>query len=71
MLDVSQQNVGSICSNTPLIQPLLRDGPQYKIHLAWLVALELGILQNPGERASFTSTTEGLPTEEQLHDIKV
>jgi len=54
MLDVSQQTVGSVCSNTPLIQALLEDGPQFKTHSAWLVTLELGILQNPGQTASLS-----------------
>jgi len=42
--DVSQQTVGSIYSNTPLIQALLEDGPKFMTHSAWLVTLELGIL---------------------------
>jgi len=54
MQDVSQQNVGCIYSNTPLIQALFGDGPQFKTHSAWLVTLELGILQNPGQTASLS-----------------
>ena len=32
MLYVSQQTVGSIYSNTPFIQALLVDGPQFRSH---------------------------------------
>jgi len=42
--------VGRIYSNTPLIEALLEDGAQ--THSAWLVNLELGNLQNPGQTAS-------------------
>jgi len=34
MLDVSHQTVGSIYSNTPLIQALQEDGSQFKTHSA-------------------------------------
>jgi hypothetical protein len=44
--------LSSIYSNTPLIQALIEDGQQFKTHSAWLVTLELGILQNPGQTAS-------------------
>jgi len=54
MLDVSQKTVDSIYSNTPLIQALLKDGPQFKTHSAWMVTLVLGILQNPGQAASLS-----------------
>jgi len=47
MLNVSQQTVGNIYTNTPLIQALLVDGPQFQTHSTWLVTLKLGILQNP------------------------
>jgi hypothetical protein len=66
MLDLSQHTVSSGYSNTPLIQALLVDGPQFKTHTAWLVTRTLDILLNP-----FTNATAGLPTEEQLHDIKL
>jgi hypothetical protein len=56
MLEVSQQTVGSIYSNTPFIQALLKDGPQFKTHSAWMVTLELGNLQNPGQTASLPPT---------------
>ena len=45
--------LSSIYSNTPLIQVLLEDGPQFKAHLAWLVALELGILQTLDRQLPF------------------
>jgi len=48
------ENCGSIYSNTPLIRALLKDGPQFKTHSAWMVTLELGILQNPGQTASLS-----------------
>jgi hypothetical protein len=51
MLNVSQQTVGS---NTPFIQALLEEAPQFQTHLAWLVILEFGILQNPGQTASLS-----------------
>jgi hypothetical protein len=54
MLEVSQQTVSSIYSNTPSIQALLEDGPQFTTHSARLVTLELGILQNPGQTASLS-----------------
>jgi len=72
MLDVSQQTVGSIYTNTPLTQALLGYGPQFKTHSAWLVTLELGILQKPlTDSFPFTSATEGLPKEEQSHSTKL
>jgi len=54
MLEVSQQTVGGIYSNPPLIQALLQDGPKFMTHSAWLVTLQLGILQNPGQTASLS-----------------
>jgi hypothetical protein len=72
MLDVSQQTVVCIYSNTPLIQALVGYDPQFKTHSAWLVTLELGILQKPLiDSFPFTSTTEGLPTEEQSRTTKL
>ena len=44
MLDLAQQTVSSIKSNKPLIQALLMDGPQFKVHSAWLVTLKIDIL---------------------------
>jgi len=46
------ENCGSIYSNTPLIRALLKDGPQFKTHSAWMVTLD---------SFPFTSTTAGLP----------
>jgi hypothetical protein len=54
MQDVSQQTVGSIYSNTPFIQALCGDDPQFQTHSARLVTLEIGILQNPGQTASLS-----------------
>jgi hypothetical protein len=71
MLEVSQQTVSSIYSNTPLMQALLEDGPQFKTHLAWLVTLELGILQNPGQTASLSPGFAGITREKQLHHTKL
>jgi len=54
MLHLSQQSVSSIKSNEPLIQALLVDGPQFKIHNAWLVTLKIDILRKTGETASLS-----------------
>jgi hypothetical protein len=54
MLDLSQQTVGTIYINTPVIVALLEDDPQFKTHLAWLVTVELGIFQNRGQTASLS-----------------
>lgn len=54
MLDVYQQTVASIYSNTHLIQALHEDGPQFETHSAWLVTMELGILHNHGQTASLS-----------------
>ena len=55
-LDLSQQTVRSIQSNTPLIQALLTDGSQFKIHNAWLVTLKIDIVQTTGQTASLALT---------------
>ena len=71
MLDLSQQTVNSIKSNTPLLQALLVDGPQFKIHNAWLVTL-IDILQKTGQTASLSLTPlQDTPTEEELGDIQL
>jgi hypothetical protein len=56
MLDLSQQTVSSIESNTPSIQALLVDGPNFKIHNAWPVTLKTDILQKTGQTASLSLT---------------
>jgi hypothetical protein len=56
MLDLSQQTVSSIKSNTPLIQALLVGGPRFKVHSAWLVTLKIDILQKTGQTASLSLT---------------
>ena len=71
MLDLSQQTVSSIKSNIPLLQALLLDGPQLKIHNAWLVTL-IDILQKTGQTASLSLTPlQDTPTEEELGDIQL
>jgi hypothetical protein len=49
------------------------DGPQFKIHNAWLVTLKIDILQKTGRTDSFpfTNATAGHPTAEQLGDIQL
>jgi hypothetical protein len=71
MLEVSQHTVGSIYRNTPLKQALLEDGPQFKTHSAWLVNLELGNLQNPGQTASLSPTFCWNHNRKKLHHTKL
>jgi hypothetical protein len=54
MLDVSQQTVSSIESNIPSIQALIVDGPNFKIHNAWLVTPKTDILQKTRQTASLS-----------------
>jgi len=54
MLDLSRHTMSSDYSNTPVIQAVLVDGPQFKNQTAWLVTPKLDILQTPGQTPSFT-----------------
>jgi hypothetical protein len=64
MPDLTQHTVSSDYSNTPSIQALLVDGPQSKTLTAWLVTLQL-------DSFPFINATAGLPTGQQLDDIKL
>jgi hypothetical protein len=67
MLDLSQHAVSSGYSNTPLIQALLVDGPHCTVGEP-----HAGYPSKPWTGSfPFTNTTAGMPTEEQLHDIKL
>ena len=54
-----QQTLSSIWSNTPEIQALFLDNPQYEYttHSACLVTLKLDILLNPGQTVSLSLTS--------------
>jgi hypothetical protein len=56
MLVLSKQTVSSVYSNTPSIQALLMDAPQFTTYATWLVILKPDILQNAGQTVSLSLT---------------
>jgi len=56
MLVLSKQTVSNVYSNTPSIQALLVDGPQFMTYATRLVILKPDILQNAGQTVSLSPT---------------